>query len=251
MITKAILAKEKAIIPYVTAGLPDLDTTGEILKALDEAGAAAIEIGVPFSDPMADGPVLQKASHAALQAGFCMDGLLSRMSTWSASVKAPLIVMSYINPIMRRGIRHTLKSFRENGVQGVILPDMPLDGRDVYELCRDSGLDLIRLVAPTTPLPRQKEVISQCSGFVYAVTVKGVTGARASLPVEVRQQVSNIKSFTDLPVCTGFGVSDAGQVKDMLTFADGVIVGSYLMAKIMDSSQPVQAARDAFTALLN
>lgn len=251
MITKAILAKEKAIIPYITAGLPDLDATGDILKALDQAGAAAIEIGIPFSDPMADGPVLQKASHGALQAGFCMDGLLSRMSTWSASVKAPLIIMSYINPIMRRGIRETLNRFRENGIQGVIIPDMPLDGREIYVLCKDSGLDLIRLVAPTTPLPRQQEVVSQCSGFVYAVTVKGVTGARASLPAEVRQQVLDIKAITDLPVCAGFGVSDAGQVRDMLTFADGVIVGSYLMARIMDSSQPVQAAREAFSALLN
>ncbi len=173
MITEAIRAKEKAIIPYVTAGLPDLDTTGEILKALDEAGAAAIEIGIPFSDPMADGPVLQKASHTALQAGFCMDGLLSRMTEWSSSVKAPLIIMSYINPIMRRGIRETSTRFKESGVQGIIIPDMPLDGSEIYALCRDSGLDLIRLVAPTTPLPRQKEVVSQCSGFVYAVTVKG------------------------------------------------------------------------------
>ncbi|MGI6398447.1 MAG: tryptophan synthase subunit alpha [Desulfomonilia bacterium] len=250
MITEAILTKEKAVIPYVTAGLPDLDTTGEILKVLDEAGAAAIEIGIPFSDPMADGPVLQKASYAALQAGFSLDRLLSRLEKWSGSVRAPLIIMSYINPIMRRGIKETFSILREKGVQGLILPDMPLDGYELFTMCRDSGLDLIRLVAPTTPLERQKEVVSQCSGFVYAVTVKGVTGARSNLPAEIRRQVSDIKSFTDLPVCAGFGVSNADQVKDMLTFADGVIVGSWLMGRIMEAEKPVMAARQMFVELM-
>ena len=158
--------------------------------------------------------------------------------------------MSYINPIMRRGIKETFSILREKGVQGLILPDMPLDGYELFTMCRDSGLDLIRLVAPTTPLERQKEVVSQCSGFVYAVTVKGVTGARSSLPAEIRRQVSDIKSFTDLPVCAGFGVSNADQVKDMLTFADGVIVGSWLRGRMMAAATPVMAARQMFVELM-
>ncbi len=250
MIAAAIKAKKRAVIPYVTAGLPDLDTTGEIIKILSDAGAAAIEIGIPFSDPMADGPVLQKASHRALQAGFSLDGLLSRLGTWSASVQTPLIIMSYINPLMRRGLGETLRRFNSEGIEGVIIPDLPLDAAEIYGMCRDTGIDLIRLVAPTTPTGRQQEVVSQCGGFVYAVTVKGVTGARASLPAEIRQQVLGLKAITDLPVCVGFGVSETAQVTDLLGFADGVIVGSHLMSKVMDAADPVGAAREAFAALM-
>lgn len=250
MIAEAIGAKEKAVIPYVTAGMPGLEITGEIILALSDAGAAAIEIGVPFSDPMADGPVLQKASHLALQAGFTLDGLLSRAEKWSVSVSTPLIIMSYINPLMRRGIREVLARFRDAGIQGVIIPDLPADADGIHGMCLQAGIDLIRLVAPTTPAGRRQEVVSQCGGFVYAVTLKGVTGARSSLPAEVRRQVDDIRSLTDLPVCAGFGVSTAAQVTDMLSFADGVIVGSHLMNRIMGASDPVVAARETFSALM-
>ena len=249
MIAQAIRSSTRAIIPYVTAGLPDLDTTGEIIRVLGDCGAAAIEIGIPFSDPMADGPVLQKASFLALKAGFTMEGLLARAGRWSASVSAPLIVMSYINPVMRRGIRETLLRFRDAGVRGVIIPDLPADASGIFEECREAGIDLIRLVAPTTPEQRRREVVRQCSGFVYAVTVKGVTGARSDLPPEFRQQVSGIRALTDLPVCAGFGVSNARQVDDILSFADGVIVGSHLMDRIMRSDDPVQGAGGALRAL--
>lgn len=250
MIADAIRTAKRAIIPYVTAGLPDLDVTGEIIEILSESGAAAIEIGIPFSDPMADGPTLQKASNMALQSGFSLEAFLSRLDKWSTEVKTPLIIMSYINPIMRRGMRETLSMFRDSGIEGVIIPDLPLDGREINGLCKEVGIDLIRLVAPTTPEARQKEVVSQCGGFVYAVAVKGVTGARASLPTEIRQQVEGLKTITDLPVCVGFGVSDARQVTDLLAFADGVIVGSHLMGRLMDSSNPVRAVSEAFTALM-
>jgi len=249
MIAEAIRAKKRAVIPYVTAGLPDIETTGEIIRVLGEAGAAAIEIGIPFSDPMADGPVLQKASYRALQAEFTLDGLFSKLSTWSASVRTPLIVMSYMNPLMRRGFEQTLARMRDEGIQGVIIPDLPAEAGEIYGQCQFMGMDLIRLVAPTTTGQRQKEVVSQCSGFVYAVSVKGVTGARQSLPIEIRRQVEALKTLTDLPVCVGFGISDARQVEEMLAFADGVIVGSHLMAKIMDSSEPVRTARETFMRL--
>lgn len=251
MIASAILAKEKAIIPYVTAGLPGLDLTGEIIAAFDEAGVAAIEIGIPFSDPMADGPVLQKASHKALQAGFTMDKLLQHLGKWSASVQAPLIIMSYINPLLRHGLRETLVRLKDNGIQGVIIPDLPSKAGEIYELCQEIKIDLVRLVAPTTPMQRQEEVVSQCGGFVYAVTIKGVTGARSSLPKEIREQVTRLKALTDLPVCVGFGVSDARQVEEMLTFADGVIVGSFIMDKIMNSLNPVKGAYEALNSLMN
>jgi tryptophan synthase alpha chain len=250
MIANAIRKTPKAVIPYITAGLSGLDTTGEIIRVLSEAGAAAIEIGLPFSDPMADGPVLQKAAHQALNAGFTLERLMENLSDWSSSIDIPLIVMSYMNPIMRYGITETLTGFRDRGIQGVIIPDLPSDAREIYELCSAIGIDLIRLVAPTTTPARQEEVLSQCRGFVYAVSVKGVTGARQALPEEVSSQVQRTKTMTDLPVCVGFGISTAEQVNDMLGFADGVITGSYLMERIMNASNPVAVVREAFTRLM-
>lgn len=250
MITQAILSKKKAVMPYVTAGVPDLDTTGEIIRALEEAGAAAIELGLPFSDPMADGPVLQKASHLALTSGFTMEGFVSRLAGWSASVKIPLIVMSYINPIMRKGFRQTIETFRDRGAKGMIIPDLPRDAAEEFAVCRQAGMDLIRLVAPTTSRERHQEILSQCSGFVYAVSIKGVTGQRDSLPAELKSQVSLIREYTDLPVCIGFGISTARQVEELHTFADGVIVGSFLMDRVMHAEDPVEAAHQTVKELL-
>lgn len=251
MIAQGIRRHEKAVIPYVTAGLPNLDATGRIIAALADAGAAAIEIGIPFSDPMADGPVLQRASHAALKAGFRMDALLERLDGWSAMVDIPLVVMSYINPLMRRGLDETLERIQEGGVRGVVVPDLPRDAGRIFDGCRAVGLDLIRLLAPTTVPARVREVLSQCSGFVYAVSVKGVTGQRTAMPEGIRDQVAFIKANTDLPVCVGFGVSRASQVNELLGFADGVIVGSFLMQRIMNAHDPVQAAHDGLMKLMN
>ncbi len=250
MIAKAIQDHKKAIIPYVTAGLPDFDTTGRILLALQDAGAAAIEIGIPFSDPMADGPVLQKAAFMALQAGFKMDEFQGCLKEWSTMLEIPLIVMSYINPLMRNGLLQTFASLKGCGVRGAIIPDLPRDACKIYADCREIGMDLIRMVAPTTGPERMTEVLSQCSGFVYAVSTKGVTGSRSDLPPEVQAQVGIIKEMTDLPVCVGFGVSSAAQVDDLLTFADGVIVGSYLMGRIMDSPDPAKRAYETLRGLL-
>ena len=250
MIAKAIKDHKKAIIPYVTASLPDLDTTGKILLALQDAGAAVIEIGIPFSDPMADGPVLQKASSMALQGGFKMDELQGCLTGWSTMLDIPLVVMSYINPLMRRGLCQTLASLKGCGVRGAIIPDLPRDADKIYADCHEIGIDLIRMVAPTTEHERMREVLSQCSGFVYAVSIKGVTGSRSDLPPEIRAQVSAIKEMTDLPVCVGFGVSSAAQVDDLLTFSDGVIVGSYLMGRIMDSPDPAKTAYETLHGLL-
>ena len=251
MIAQGIRNHHRAVIPYVTAGLPDLDATGRIIAALADAGAAAVEIGIPFSDPMADGPVLQRASHTALQTGFRMDALMERLDGWSATVDIPLIVMSYINPLMRRGLHETLERLRDGGVKGVIIPDLPRDAGRIFAHCRDIGLDLIRLLAPTTLPARAKDVLSECSGYVYAVSVKGVTGQRTSMPEGIRDQVASIKALTDLPVCVGFGVSRASQVHELLGFADGVIVGSYLMQRIMNAKDPVAAAQEALRRLVN
>lgn len=241
-ITDAIRNSKRAIIPYVTAGLPDIETTGKIIRSLSDAGAAAIEIGIPFSDPMADGPVLQKASKMALDAGFRMDALFEHLPEWASTISIPLIVMSYINPLMHRGLEATLKKLKASGIAGVIIPDEPSDAAELFNITESAGLDLIRLVAPTTTLERRKEVLSQCSGFIYAVSVKGVTGARKALPEEVQAQVAQLRLLSDLPVCVGFGVSSKEQVDELLQFADGVIIGSYLMERIMNSDDAIRKA---------
>jgi tryptophan synthase alpha chain len=249
-ISESIRNSKRAVIPYVTAGLPDMRTTGNIIQALSDAGAAAIEIGIPFSDPMADGPVLQKASKAALDAGFSMSGLYKYLPEWSGKAKCPLLVMSYINPLMRGGIEKSLDRLKAAGIQGVIIPDIPSDAAGINKAARSVGLDLVRLLAPTTTIDRQKEVLSQCSGFAYAVSVKGVTGARKALSDDVKAQVGKIKDMTELPVCVGFGVSSKEQVDEILTFADGVIVGSYLMDRLMNAKDPVKEAAAVLKQLM-
>lgn len=249
MISEAIRKSPRAIIPYVTAGLPDLETTGNILAALVESGAAAIEIGIPFSDPMADGPVLQQASKQALDAGFKLEELFEHLPRWAARVPAPLIVMSYINPLMRQGLAATLARLKAVGVAGVIIPDAPAEAGELFALTQAAGLDLIRLVAPTTPAERQRVICAQCRGFVYAVAVKGVTGARASVAADIADQVGTLKAMTDLPVCVGFGVSSAAQVDELLGYADGAIVGSFLMDRLMQAPDPVATARAAMLSL--
>jgi tryptophan synthase alpha chain len=249
MITEAIKCSRRAIIPYLTAGLPDMETTGMIIQSLARAGAAAIEIGIPFSDPMADGPVLQQASKQAIDAGFKMEALFEHLPGWAAVSRVPLIVMSYINPLMRNGLAYTLKRIASCGISGIIIPDEPADAGEIYKLSQDVGLDLIRLVAPTTPIERQREIVSQCRGFVYAVAVKGVTGARTLMPPELEGNVRALKSLTDLPVCVGFGVAGAAQVDAILGFADGAIVGSFLMERLMQAEDPVAAAREVMQTL--
>ncbi len=249
MISEAIKSCDRAVIPYVTAGVPSLEETGAILKALAEAGAPVIEIGLPFSDPMADGPVLQRAGQIAIQNGFNLDEFFMKLPEWAEEVEAELVIMSYINPLMARGLNETLKLFKDAGISGVIIPDLPADASGIFNYCQSINLDLIRLVAPTTLPERAKEVVSQCSGFVYAVSVKGVTGARAALPREVQTQVESIKAMTDLPVCIGFGVSNAEQVDGLLEFGDGVIVGSHLMNQVLDGD-PVNAAANALRGLI-
>jgi len=249
MIKKAILKSKKAVIPYITAGLPDLEKTGDIIYALSHAGSPVIELGIPFSDPTADGPVLQNASKMALDAGFSLDAFFYQLEKWAGSVPAPLVVMSYINPFMRRGMSHSIKRLKECGAAGVIIPDLPRDASDIYSLCSSVGLDLIRLIAPTTTRERASEILAQCKGFVYAVSVSGVTGPRDKMPDGFQAQVNSIKELTDIPVCVGFGVSSNSQVEALLEVADGAIVGSYLVDKIMASSTPVKAVTDAYLGL--
>ena len=221
---------QAALVPYVTAGFPGLDATVPTLHALAEAGADIIELGVPFSDPLADGPTIQHASFQALKAGTTVASVFEDLRTFREQSETPVVLFTYLNPVMRYGVDAFLADAEEAGAQGLLLTDLPagadpeLEGR-----IRDSGLDFIRLLAPTTPPERISVVAEGGEGFLYYISRTGVTGARTSLRDDLGAQVSAIRSAVSLPVAVGFGISTPAQARTVAEVADGVVVGSALV----------------------
>jgi tryptophan synthase alpha chain len=219
---------EAALIPYITAGDPDLEVTFQLVCEFEKQGADLIELGVPFSDPMADGPVHQRAAERALRGGVSLARVLELVQRLRhASVRLPIILFSYYNPIFRYGGERFALDARQAGVDGVLGVDLPPEEAD--ELKREAdrnGLDLIFLLAPTSSLERAREVITRARGFVYYVAVTGVTGARASLPTDLGEMVRRIRSLSPVPVGVGFGISTPAQAAEVGRIADAVIVGS-------------------------
>lgn len=223
----------KAFLPYITAGDPDLQTTEELILGLEQNGADIIELGVPFSDPMADGPVIQKASERALQRGVsardCLD-LVRRIRTRS---QVPIVLFTYLNPLLALGAENLGRTLRESGIDGVLATDMvPEEAGDYGRLIRDAGVDTIFLVAPTSTDERLKLIAESCSGFVYAVSRTGVTGVRQNLSEAAEILVKRVRRFTDLPIAVGFGVSEPEHVRQIWAHADGAVVGSRIVAEI-------------------
>jgi tryptophan synthase alpha chain len=219
---------EVALIPYITAGDPNLDVTFQLVCEFEKQGADLIELGVPFSDPMADGPTHQRAAERALRSGTSLAQVLDLVQRLrKASVQLPLILFSYYNPIFRYGGERFAADARQSGVDGVLGVDLPPEEAD--ELKRETdrnNLDLIFLLAPTSSLERARKVITRARGFVYYVAVTGVTGARASLPTDLGEMVRRIRSLSPVPVGVGFGISTAAQAAEVGRIADAVIVGS-------------------------
>jgi tryptophan synthase alpha chain len=226
--------KKPALIAYVTCGDPDLATTHAVLLAAIAAGADVIELGVPFSDPVADGPVIQRASERALKNGVC----LSQVLTLAAEIRqhsqsAGLVVFSYLNPILRMGIDKFCKIARHAGVDGVLLTDLPVEESEQYRLAMQANdLAPIFLAAPTSPDDRLKRIAQASRGFVYAVSRTGVTGARQQLAGDARKLVQRIRRVTKLPVAVGFGISNPKQFAEVGGFADAVVVGSAIVETI-------------------
>jgi tryptophan synthase alpha chain len=218
---------EKALIPYIMGGDPDLAASVRLLKLLAESGADLIEVGVPFSDPLADGPVIQSAGLRALQNGCTLPKLLAALQPVLKELPIPVMLMIYYNMIYQRGVPNFLEEVAAAGCAGLIVPDLPPD--DAAKMRRAAaGLDLALnfLVAPTSTETRIARVAEASTGFVYAVSLKGVTGARASLPPELPEFVRKVKSFTAKPVAVGFGIATPEQARTVAQMADGVIVGS-------------------------
>lgn len=230
-------AGRPALVTFVMAGDPDYDTSLEIISALPEAGADLIEIGMPFSDPMADGPAIQKAGQRALAAGQTLRKTLKMVSEFrKGDKKTPIVLMGYYNPIYIYGVDKFVKKAKSVGVDGLIIVDLPPEADD--ELClpaMEAGISFIRLTTPTTDDKRLPTVLENTSGFVYYVSITGITGAAAPDPQKVAASVAHIKAKTDLPVAVGFGVKTAEQAEAIGRGADGVVVGSAIVSTIEES----------------
>lgn len=221
----------RGFIPFITAGDPDLETTRALLLELARAGATVIELGVPFSDPMADGPVIQRASERALKHGFGIAEILSVVR--EAKLDVPVVLFSYYNPLLRYGIERLSREARAAGIDGVLITDLsPEEASETSAALRAQGLDLIFLVAPTSTDARLKMVTARASGFIYAVARAGVTGARDSMSTGAERLVARVREVSVLPVAVGFGISNAEQIKDVWRYADAAVVGSALVAEI-------------------
>lgn len=226
-----------AFIPYVTGGHPDEETSVQLIKSLDEAGADIIEIGVPFSDPVADGPVIQEASKKALDAGTTPNGILEMVASLNGSVGAPLVLMTYYNPMLAMSLERFAQKAAQAGVAGVIVPDLPPEEAGPWiEVARNSDLDTIFLVTPGTSQVRQGAVLEVCRGFLYYVSMYGVTGGELDLSPERLAGIEQVREAAgDLPVAVGFGVSSPEQAAALGRVADGVIVGSALVKRMVQA----------------
>lgn len=225
--------KRAAFIPFFTAGDPDMEASGDVLEALNAGGADVIEVGVPFSDPIADGPVNQRAAQRALERGATLSGVLEMIAHRRRRVAAPVVLFTYYNPLHARGLRRFAEQAAHSGVDGVLCVDLPPEEADEYaEELHDHGLDTIFLLAPTSTRARVDLVGETSTGFAYYVSRTGVTGARAGLPRELAREVKSVRRRLPLPLAVGFGISTPEQVAAVGRIADGVVVGSALVAQI-------------------
>jgi tryptophan synthase alpha chain len=219
----------RALIPYITAGHPDRARSTALLQGLEASGADCIELGVPFSDPLADGPVIQRSSQMALEGGMNFDGALEMVR--AAALGIPVVLFSYLNPVMNAGA-DALQRAADAGVSGILLTDLPVGADPEREAwLGESPLDYVRLVAPTTPATRMAEIARHGSGFVYLISRLGVTGAKDSIADDLPDTIARLRGATDLPICVGFGISTADQAERVGRMADGVVVGSAIVAR--------------------
>lgn len=227
---------ERALVPYLAAGDPDLGTTAAMIVAMAEAGADLIEIGVPFSDPIADGPTIQRATERALRRGTTLRRILELVRTVRDQVSVPLVLMGSANPFYAMTPRGFAERAAEAGVDGLIVPDLPPEeGAELYDALAGLGVDGVLLAAPTTTPERLALLVEHTRGFLYYVSLTGVTGARSELASGLEEAVAGVRAISSIPVCVGFGVSTPEHAARIGRFADGVVVGSALVKLIEDA----------------
>jgi tryptophan synthase alpha chain len=225
------------LVTYTTAGDPDLARSGAILRALDRAGADVIEVGVPFSDPLADGPVIQRATERALAAGSHLGAVLSLVAAVRGDISAPIVLFSYANPLLRMGLESFAGRAAEAGVDGVLALDLPIEEADDFRsVLKSTGMDTIFLLSPTTTDARIQKAAALGSGFLYGISRLGVTGARDRVASGAEDLVRRIRTHTSMPVALGFGISQPEHVAEVAAYADAAVVGSALVSLIADAS---------------
>ncbi|XP_047166777.1 tryptophan synthase alpha chain-like isoform X2 [Vigna umbellata] len=235
-----------AFIPYITAGDPDLSTTAEALKVLDSCGSDIIELGVPYSDPLADGPVIQAAATRSLAKGTNFNAIISMLKEVVPELSCPIALFTYYNPILKRGTDKFMSIVRETGVHGLVVPDVPLEETETLRVeAKKNGIELVLLTTPTTPKNRMKAIVDAAEGFVYLVSAVGVTGARSSVSGNVQSLLQEIKEATTKPVAVGFGISKPEHVKQVAGWgADGVIVGSAMVKVLGEAKSPQEGLKE-------
>ena len=230
--------QECALIPFITAGDPDLETTAKALQVLDRSGADVIELGVPYSDPLADGPVIQAAATRALQRGITLERVLEMLKSISPGLRSPIILFTYYNPILHRGIDKFLQQVQEAGVAGLVVPDLPLEeSAGLIKPAAQRGIDLTLLVAPTSSPERIEAIAHASGGFIYLVSVTGVTGMRTQMQGRVFDLLQQIRHVTDKPIGVGFGISEPEQARQVREWgADAAIVGSAVVKRLAEGT---------------
>jgi len=229
--------RETALIPFLTAGDPDLVTTAELIRTLAANGADLIELGVPFSDPMADGPTIQAASERALAAGTTVEKVLQLVSDVRTDCQVPLVLMGYYNPIFRYGAERFAKDASAAGVDGLLLVDLPPEeAGEISAVMKNAGIAMITLLAPTSSQERLHQLTANAEGYLYYVSMTGVTGTQKITPAEIKAAVENIQRMTEVPVGVGFGITTAEDARAVGEFADGVVVGSALVKIIAENA---------------
>ncbi len=229
---------QKALMPFVTAGDPDVEFTAAVLEEIVGRGAHLCEVGIPYSDPIADGPVIQASYTRALEKKVKLDSILKMLGRTTPKLNAPVVTMVSYAIVYRHGLETYCDDVRASGVDGLIVPDLPVEeSPQLAKICAAHGLSLIQLVTPTTPRERALKICETSSGFVYYVSVTGITGERTELPTNIVENVGWLREQTGLPICIGFGISKPEHVKLLAPVADGLIVGSAIVRRIAEAAE--------------
>ncbi len=229
---------KSALIPFITAGYPNLDVTMKLIKLFDQQGVQAIELGIPYSDALADGVVIQKSSHVALAQKTYLDKVLKLVFMLSKKIKTPIIIFTYLNPVLSKGIEAFIKEIAQSGVKGLVIPDLPLEEADyLIAVCNHYCVELILFVAPSSSYQRVRSIVLKAPGCIYLVSSYGVTGVRNTIEVNMRSLVDRIKLLSNKPIMLGFGISNEDQVSRILRSGlgiDAVVIGTAFINKIKD-----------------
>jgi tryptophan synthase alpha chain len=257
LFTKLRREKRKALMPFVTAGDPDLKFTAAVIKEMVSRGAHLCEVGIPYSDPIADGPVIQASYTRALNHKIKLADILTALADVAPKIAAPLVTMVSYAIVYRHGLEHYVADVHSRGLAGLIVPDLPVEeSAQLAKICTNVGISLVQLVTPTTPRDRALRIAATSTGFLYYVSVAGITGERTQLPPDLVENVGWLRNQTDLPICIGFGISTPEHVKLLAPVADGLIVGSAIVRRVATASEKphpnvLREVGDYVTELLN